>query len=645
MFRGIFAPGFMSGYDNSLHYYESYYLTQVLIPQYHWISGWSMQQLAGCPVLLDYPQVGFLLIAFLNKIAFLSLNLSYKAAVLFSYIILAAGFYKVTSCRFGKMPSLFAATCLMLQKDIYHDRILGGVWNNYLAIGIFLLFFHMLDKYIRSMSLRKSLILGLLLGLLILAHLYVALFAFILLSVYAFPYLSAAFREKKAARRLFFYALIPITAGMVSAYYLYGFVIARDYFAGISSKGLLTGLTWSVKSLFGPLEKGANLPAAFLINFPVLTRVIFGSLGAYLFLRKEENPEIRRFLTCTAVFSLIALVLFSDILVNLSGWWRGLPFVGNLQSNRFLVYAHVGMYIFAAYAAGRVLAYFKERKFIITAFSALMLLSVFSHHSYLAGDASRTLDESPEMANIYKVWDWIDENIPPGTGRIVYQSTRENTDDAILRASDVFALSGVFTDVPQIGVSRSASPFPQEKYMRNDYGSIFSRKISAVDDAFIRDRMNYFNAKYIVSVEPDLKDKLESSPLFFREQEYGSFTVFRLDDFNGGWIKFKGDAEYEIKTFENQKLEFLVRNKTPDNEAFLKVAYHPLWRARLNDAPIKIKGDRYGLMKISLPERGLYRLELAFTSFNRLWAMVSFLAFAGALLFCLRPGTRGIRCL
>ncbi len=95
MFRGIFAPGFMSGHDNSFHYYDAYYLTTTLIPRYHWINGWSMQCLAGCPILLDYYQTGFLAIAFLNKALFLPLELSYKIMVYFSYAFLGIAFYQL----------------------------------------------------------------------------------------------------------------------------------------------------------------------------------------------------------------------------------------------------------------------------------------------------------------------------------------------------------------------------------------------------------------------------------------------------------------------------------------------------------------------------------------------------------------------
>ena len=629
MFHGIFAPGFMSGQDNSLHYYESYYLTQVLIPQYHWISGWGMQYLAGCPMLLDYPQMGFLLIAFLNKALFLPLNLSYKAIVLFSYIFLGAGFYKLTSCRFGKAAALLTTICLMLQKDIYYGRILEGIWNNYLAIGLFFIFFHFLDKNIGKMTIRKALTLGLLLGLLIPTHLYVAMFGFILLLIYGVPYISGAFRNRIFFKQSLIYACIPLSALMISSYYLYGFIIPRDYFEKLGAEPFTEGIIWGLKSFFGPLES-VNSVSTFMINIPIIARIIFSFFGVYIFFKKmkELNSDTKRILWSTFWFILISLLLFSDILARI-GWWQKIPFVTTLQIGRLLIYIQIGLYIFAAYGLGRFFEILRRRrKLVMTACGIPILLSIFFHYSCLAGDASRTLDQSPEMSNVYKVWDWVDKNIPAKEGRIVYQNTVGNINDPILRRSDVFALSGVFTDIPQIGVSRPASPFPQEKYMRNDHGHIFGEKLDGKNADFIESRMRDFNAGYIVSVEPKLKTKLDKSGLFSRETGFSAFSVFRLKDFKSKWIDFKGSADYKNLKLDNQSVKINIENKSANNETFIKIAYHPFWRARLNGEPIKIHQGKYSLMKIYLPKEGFYKLNLSFNSFNPFWVAVSLVSLA-----------------
>lgn len=627
MFRGIFAPGLMSGYDNPFHYYDAYYLTTKLIPHYHWIGGWSMQGMAGLPIFIDYYQAGFLMIALLNKVLFIPLNLSYKLMVLFSYIFLTWGFYRLSSYRFGLWPSLIMSVCLMLQKDIYLDRILGGIWNNYLAIGLFFLFLHFLDKYNGSLNLKRAAALGLMLGLLILTHIFVAICAFVLLLIYAIP----SFLKRPVQ-----YLLIPALAFLVSSYYLYGFVVAKNYFAPYPSKDILTGLLWSFKSLFGPVEGGVNTVSGFFINLPVMARSIFSLFGIYIFLAKEKNRALRRFLFSVLLFMLFSIAIFSDIFINISDAWRRIPFIEALQSNRFLIYVQISAYIFAAYGIFKILGRLRRKNIFVVLFLTLLTASIAFHYTYLARDGSKTLSRSVQMADVFKVWNWVDRNIKPGDFRIVYESTIANSSDPILARSDVFALSGVFTKIPQIGAARSATPFPQEKYTRNDQGMIFGRPIKDAADTYIRDMMNYFNARYIVSVEPMLKDKLKNSPLFVKDAEYGEFSIFNLSDFDGGWVKFSKDAGYKTVKLEDESAIFDISNKSAGNEAYIKIAYHPLWHAALNGAPVTLGHDDRGLMKIYLPQKGDYRLSLLFKSVNHFWLSVSFVSLLTGLFIILR---------
>jgi len=641
MFRGIFATGFMSGYDNSFHYYDAYYLTNTLIPHYHWISGWSMQGMAGFPVFVDYYQIGFWAITILNKILFLPLNLSYKLMVFVSYIILGAGFYKLVSNRFGKIAALLVTICLMLQKDIYYDRILGGMWNNYLAIGLFFIFFHMLDKYINALTVKRSVILGLLAGLIILTHIYAAIFAFVLLFLYMFHYFSDAIKKKIFVKQLFICIWIPITAVMISSYYLFGFIIAKDYFVKLGTKPLAEGIIWGAKSFFGPLET-VNSLSAFMINVPIIVRIIFSFFGIYLFFRKEKNSDVRRFLWCLFWFIVVAFVLFIDVLPQIFKWWHSIPLIATLQISRLLIYIQIGMYIFAAYGLAKFLEFFRKKRFVITMCLVPILFSAFFHYANFARDGSRTLEQSPQMVNVYRVWNWVNKNIRPGEGRIVYQNTVGNIGDPILARSDVFALSGIVTKVAQIGVSRSASPFPQEQYMRNDRGRIFGELVNEVSDAFIRDRMDSFNAGHIVTVEPELKNMLNKSSLFFKEKDFGSFSVFRLKGFKSEWVIFEKKAVYKNFELENQRVKFNIDNESGQNEVSIKVAYHPFWRARLNEKSIDLKKEEYGLIGLSLPDNGYYQLELSFNSFNPVWVSVSFLSFIISLFIIARHRDRHV---
>ena len=355
-----------------------------------------------------------------------------------------------------------------------------------------------------------------------------------------------------------------------------------------------------------------------MINIPIIIRIIFSFFGIYIFFKKEKNPNTKRLLWCVFWFTGISLVLFTHILARFS-WWQRIPLVTTLQISRFLIYVQIGLYLFAAYGLAGFLKRFRRKSLVITACAVPLLFSIFFHYTYFGRDASRTLEESPQMPNVYKVWDWVNENIPPGEQRIVYQNTVGNVNDPIFERSDVFALSGVFTKVPQIGVSRSASPFPQEKYMRNDRGRIFGKPLDSTDPSYVREMMSHFNAGHIVTVEHDLGNMLGKSDLFSKEADFGIFSIFKLKEFTSEWISFKDDADYKIEKFENQRLIFNVWNEDTDNKAFIKVAYHPFWRAELNGKPANIilwDKKRFGLMTICLPRKGVYKIDLSFDSRN-----------------------------
>ena len=456
-----------------------------------------------------------------------------------------------------------------------------------------------------------------------------------LLFIYFFPYARNVIKNKSGLGKLFLYSFIPIASFLISAYYLYGFVVSREYFADIATKDLMTGITWSLKSFFSPLEKGPTIFTTLVINIPIFIRILFGFLGVYLFF-KEKDTNIKRFLGVVLSFVIISLVLFSDVLANLFSWWGNVPFVGDLQTNRFLIYIQIGMYIFAVYGISKFLAAVTRKKIEITLLSILIAVSLVGHYVYFAKYTTRTLSQSDQMQDIKEIWSWVNENVPEKTGRIVYQSTIGNTKDSILNRSDVFALSGVFTNVAQIGVARSASPFPQERYMRNDHGRIFGKSVKKASIPYIGNMMYRFNAPYIVTVEPLLRDKLGRSYLFLHQKKIGNFDIFKVRDFTETWIGFKEKAGYSTKLIDNQNLIFEITNSANNNEAVIKFAYHPLWRAHLNGKITSITYDKYGIIVLALPEAGRYILDLKFHPVNHLWVVVSLLSFIVAIVIVLR---------
>ena len=219
MFYPIFTGGYMVYLDNPVHHYETEFLAKQLLPVHRWINGWSMQAFLGYPILLYQPQLGNWLTIILSKIFSLSLLTCYKISVLFSLALLGCGMYTIVAYRFGKAAGLCTSFLLMLQKDVYYDKILAGMWNNYLAIGILLIFLTLLYKYANCLTLKKAILLGMLFSVIILSHLFAAIFAFFLIFVvFLINKPTQATPEQKWTAQQSFFFLIPIVYGWHRVY-------------------------------------------------------------------------------------------------------------------------------------------------------------------------------------------------------------------------------------------------------------------------------------------------------------------------------------------------------------------------------------------------------------------------------------------
>lgn len=630
MLRGILSPGFMSGNDHCFHYADAHYLIYKLMPYDHWINGWNMKIMAGIPVLVDYSQIPFLVIAIFTGILQIPFDLACKFIVIISYLFVGAGIYFLCAPKFGKNSSLIMSLCLMLQTNIYLDHIMDGAWGNYFALGLMFVFMYYLDKVVDNLSWRKSIILGLIVASIILSYVFTVIFAAIFAFFLLAQHLMISDNKKKFILNIM---CMLLAATMITLYYLRGFAVCPNYFEPISPKIMDMGIQWAAKAFFGPLETSDHTILGILINMPVLIRISFGFIGIYFFLRHESDRKMRIFLNSVFWLIAISLIIFSDILPNLFAWWRRIPLLGTLQTSRCVIYAHAGLYIFAAYGLVSILRRL-NRRLAITAFILLFLLisaTAYIHHERYAREATGTLDQSPEMANVYKVWKWINNNVDADKYRVFYQNTAGNMTPPILNRSDVFVLSAVFTKPQTLGVSRSPSPFPHIQHLLSYKHTIFGKPVAKIDAIFIKDRLEYYNARYIVTVEPGLKGMLTGSNLFENLATFGDFDIFEVRNFNGDWIYSEKPISFKVLELDGNNASFELENGATDNGAVIKIGYHPLWKASLNGMRVSISADQYGMIKINLPEKGKFLLRLHFRSFDPLTTTVS----AATLLICI----------
>jgi hypothetical protein len=592
-------PMFNSGYlvrgDSPSHHFEHNFLVNHLIPVHGWINGWCMQDFLGYPILLYRSQFPLWLIVILNKLFLVPLVAGYKIMVLLSLIILCCGMYFLIAQRFGKKAAICVSLILMLQKDIYFDKILAGMWENYFAIGILLIFFSLLYNSANSLSLKRTVFLGVLLAIIILSHVFATIVAFFLIFVIFLVNRMDNAGPRQKWLRQFYFLVIPLIGLGISFFYIYSLLKTNWYLRPMSNpKPLLVGLSWAFKGFVGGFEhfftlgqRGYShffkgLLQTFFINYPLLIRDLFGIWGIIIFWKNRfgDYPN-KRFLVATGVLIVFALLIFSDILF-IFPFWKGLPFASNLLPNRFLVYAHIGLLIFAAHGILKVFAKDDIKRIIPFAFIIVLFAGSFLAHKHIyVSQGAKVFDELPDARHLKELWEWVAKNVDPINSRIVYENTVGNSEDPRLRESTIFALAGLYTRVPQIGGLMAASPYPTEAFTRTDTKSIFGKGLLLIDDTEIIKRMREdFNSQFIVSSEPLLREKLLKSDFFINEKNFGPFSIFRLKGFESNWVDFK--KKYTTVNWvrlEDQLLELDIRNQSLDNWARIKVAFHPYWKA------------------------------------------------------------------
>ncbi|MFC1667376.1 6-pyruvoyl-tetrahydropterin synthase-related protein [Candidatus Omnitrophota bacterium] len=631
----IFYPIFQSGYlvyiDNPHNYSEMEFLAKNLLPNYGWINGWSMQSYLGYPILLYRPQVGYFLAIVLSAIFGLSLLISYKFMILVSMAFLGCSMYTLVAHRFGRMAGLCASFVLMLQKDIYYDKIMGGIWNNYLSIGLLLIFFHLLDKYYDSLTIKKRVALGLLFGLIILSHLYTGIFAILLFLIYCL-----IFNKKDFVKN----ALIPSIGLAMAFFYIYPFIETGYYFRKLTvlPKPLFYSIALGLKGLLG----GFDRKAFFLVNLPLVMRDLFGIAGILFFLRwRFKDSREGRFLIAAGLLIVTALILHTNVLF-LIPFWKHVPFVSDLQSHRFLVYAHIGFFIFSGYGVSIFFSKLgKRRKVVLFSLILLFLASFVAHKYAYINVGTKTFEQLPDSKDLRALWSWVSDNVDSSKTRIVYQSTVGNVDDAVLGMSDLVALAHFYSKVPQIGGFSGATPYPTEKINRTDKKTLFGDSIFNLDDKGIAVWMKRVNAEYMVSCEENLERKLLHSENFYHERGFGRFNVFRLKNFTPAWVDFKDrGTNFRLVRFENRLLEMDIQNKNSSNLAKVKVSFHPYWKAYLNGKPVFLESDELGLMKIPLRETGDLKLKLYYDSKKIAPLFISLASLMAALVILILPNKK-----
>jgi len=644
MFYPIFRPGALVGLDSPLHLAQSYAFVENL-KDHHWVFGWSDGGFAGYPLQL-FPryQLTQWLVAFVSLFG-VSVELSFKLVLFFSYVFAASSLYFILSNRFSKFPSfLFSIFFLVLRRDVVL-MTLNGMFGSILAAGFFLLFVHYFDRYFSRLTFRNSIKLSLLFSLTLLAHVFAAFAASYFILIYFLVYVfsnKVKFFSSDFNKKLFFSAFIPIFSFLLLAFYLG---------PSFDQAGWLnTNIGWPPTYNALELPYKTVMPLIFSVPKGIITHNFFAAFSSHdlgLFLRLgfsyfvSSLPQLFIFLMAVlgvfylfdARFKNVFLVSFLFFgflsLIFGTGFWflfpslKSLPLLSNFQFYRFILFANISLIVFACYAfhslfrrssyLPRFLSessffnfLFDNRVYILSAFLIFLLLN-FGYFTPTKYEVA-TLSTIPISGNINDVLSWTSLNIRDS--RIFFQDIYHNLNDSYLASSHLPGLFSYYTKVPSIGGWYDSSSYPIDRFVSSFSGIVFGKLVKDISPEELKNYLILFNCKYALAVEPLLESKF-SNDLFVKEYQSGDFSIFSVKGYNPDWVVFNHTSPHNVTMLDDWNIMINFNSSVPDNEVFVKFAYHPYWKAYLDGSPLEISRNSYEMMTLHVPQ-GSHTVLLAY---------------------------------
>lgn len=634
LFQNIFSEGFLTKSDNAIHTVETLYIFDYLIPTHHWINGWYPYELIGMPLGLHYYQTGFILIGLLYKIG-LGINLAYKLVLLFALIFPPIMLYTLLKNKFGFLPAIISSIAFLFQHE-YNRMLLGGMWHNGIGIGLFILIIHLLIKN-KEINIKKGIIVGLIFGLSIINHHFASISSLILITIF----FIIKIKEKMNKKLFIYYFLILIIGFLTSFYYLYNFFELRNWISTSLGWGVgntiketminLFGIFFSLKPHLNPLLNLINqinlkniiqLLISFLKNYPILIINFFGIIG---FLNYIKNKKKDQFLKIVLIFTIICLILGS-------GFWflfekgKQIIFINGILAYRFVYYGRFGLFIFASYFIFKLIRSInpKRIKKIILIICIVFLSLLLTNFFLPAKSYTQTSNEAPIYENTLKMWGWLDKNIDKENVRIVHQNFFDNLEEPYITKDSTFGSFFAYKyKIYTMGLWATV-PEPTEKYTVIGDKKIFGKNISEISNEEIIEKSEAYNIKYIIAIEPNLKEKIKSINEFKIIKEIEPYTIFEFTNYEPSWLSSTKEIQKEIKFVNNQKILIKVINEYQENILNIKIAYHPYWKAYKNNQEIQIFPSKDLTMDIPL-EKEEQEIILKYDSFKRKNVMISIL--------------------
>jgi len=628
----IFDNGIIVYQDYPFHFFRVNLLTNILLPEFRGVIGWSKHFQAGMPEFYDYSPLPYLVCSFLYYIFLgrISLEFIFRITVAFAFLLPVVGIYKFAkSLKFSGFLSLI---CSLLWLGFPHQQFVFGNYTTYISIGFALFGLSYYLQYLDKNKKNGLLFSSIFFSLTVLSNpiLVVPLGFFVLITLNQI--------KKRDILLMIFLSTLICFIWIVQVFSNF------EYISSIHPLGVLYHPEWF------------QLYYQFFIRFLQLSPALFFFLFFGYLLRKKEDKQMNNLLMFVGI--MLVFLLLQEKLIN------NFYFLSLIQPEKIVIMLRSFLIVLTVYFSSEVikekhLSSSKNIKLLLISLISIAFITssiayipyiyiVWSNPTNFLTDNSQLVagfsindgffSYQPKESTI-EAFDWIKKN--SDNSRILFEDSKEG-----FLGGYMLAMAPVLTGKDFIG-----GPFPHMMLTdqnANAFSSIIMGKnITEYSLEEFTYKLDKFNIRYIVAWTPQFLKFLNSYEVF-------NLTYSSKDNFLHIFEYMKAEKSYattdnpntkiELIKFDNKEIAFQIRNITFNDKITIKTTYNNHWHAYVNNNSIKIeKGDLH-LISIKSPISGNYILYLEYkpTFTENIALPVSLLSLIGILVLAIHYKKKSI---
>ena len=623
--RDLFQPGILLSGDNVSHQAEIHALTDLLIADQHWFSGWYEGDFAGYPLLVYQYPLGKWITAALGLIPGINPGWIYKVMLLFSWMLPALVMVRLLRRRGCSALTLITVSMLYISCFDTYLFSLAGMWNQFLSAGLYLVALDSILKMMKSGSSRQLIIASFWTAAAAVSHQFMLLvFPLTWIVLFLFSILKPGSSPGSLKKLLLF----PVLSFSFSAWYFLPIFMTWNWPVFV-----VNPMKWYnfCSSLFpmvsSDLLRAEGIPACMnpqilRYSLGMLVAAILGIPGlikVFLALRKKWEPDLLFIFSAGLLISVTSLIIL--ILWEPFSFLR--MFTYSVGGGRLALYLLLPLLLLSAFVmeSGPSAQQGRNKIRMPALLPILVLLPnlvwAVSSNSFplkevmYVGEVNK--ESNGELRDLDSIFTWLEENADPREGRILYQDTAYNINHPQLRWSHVLAKGYQRTGLWALGTVGQLY-FPTDPLIRTQGLKIFGKLRSEMTPEELEGKMRLFNCRWALTCEPELEALFRECPGMRPVSQKGRFSLFKSRE-PGAWAEIQeGEGQVNTLLLKHHKRILQAEITSPDGALILvKTSFHPWWKVHLNGLPIPAgRGNSDQLLRVRIPESGTFKIELEF---------------------------------